>query len=232
MNAEKRKAFSFSLMAVGLMLLLIAMGLLCYNLWVAYQADQSAQEVLAVLDELIPETDPSDQDGTDAQGTGAGTNGSGTIYVPTGFGTSQQDGDETSDEMKSVKINNYSYIGRIEVPSLGLNLPVMDQWSYPRLRVSPCRYSGTAAGGDLIILAHNYPRHFGTLKNLDIGATVIFTDVDGRVYRYQVAEIQTLEKTDTLAMEAGDWDLTMFTCTIGGQYRVTVRCVAEEENNA
>jgi hypothetical protein len=66
MNAEKRKAFSFSLMAVGLMLLLIAMGLLCYNLWVAYQADQSAQEVLAVLDELIPETDPSDQDGTDA----------------------------------------------------------------------------------------------------------------------------------------------------------------------
>ena len=24
-------------------------------------------------------------------------------------------------------------------------------------------------------------------------------------------------------MEAGDWDLTLFTCTIGGQTRVTIR---------
>ncbi len=25
-------------------------------------------------------------------------------------------------------------------------------------------------------------------------------------------------------MESGDWDLTLFTCTIGGACRVTVRC--------
>ena len=30
-------------------------------------------------------------------------------------------------------------------------------------------------------------------------------------------------------MEAGEWDFTMFTCTIGGSNRVTVRCEATGE---
>jgi sortase A len=29
-------------------------------------------------------------------------------------------------------------------------------------------------------------------------------------------------------MTSGDWDMTLFTCTVGGQSRVTVRCVLEE----
>jgi sortase A len=30
-------------------------------------------------------------------------------------------------------------------------------------------------------------------------------------------------------MEAGQWDFTMFTCTVGGSNRVTVRCEATGE---
>ena len=33
---------------------------------------------------------------------------------------------------------------------------------------------------------------------------------------------------DVEAMESGDWALTLFTCTIGGKTRVTVRCVPAE----
>jgi sortase A len=29
-------------------------------------------------------------------------------------------------------------------------------------------------------------------------------------------------------MESGDWDLTLFTCTTGGQSRITVRCVLKD----
>ena len=38
-----------------------------------------------------------------------------------------------------------------------------------------------------------------------------------------MVEQETLEPTDEEAMTTGDWDLTLFTCTPGGQTRVTVR---------
>ena len=81
----------------------------------------------------------------------------------------------------------------------------------------------------MIILAHNYSTHFGTLKDLGIGDPVTFTDADGNVFRYEVLELETLMPSAIEKMESGDWDLTLFTCTVGGQSRVTVRCVTQEE---
>lgn len=38
-----------------------------------------------------------------------------------------------------------------------------------------------------------------------------------------MVEQEILEPDDEEAMTTGDWDLTLFTCTPGGQTRVTVR---------
>jgi sortase A len=100
----------------------------------------------------------------------------------------------------------------------------MSEWSYPNLRISPCRYTGSAYKNNLIIAAHNYESHFGNLKYLNAGDEITFTDVDGNVFNYVVAEIEQLNPTAIEQMESGDWALTLFTCTIGGSYRVTVRC--------
>ena len=43
-----------------------------------------------------------------------------------------------------------------------------------------------------------------------------------------MVERETLNPTDVAGMEAGDWDLTLFTCTVGGQSRVTVRFARAE----
>ena len=37
-------------------------------------------------------------------------------------------------------------------------------------------------------------------------------------------ELETLDADAVDYMSAGDWDLTLFTCTYGGQSRVTIRC--------
>ena len=39
-------------------------------------------------------------------------------------------------EMPAVKADGGRYIGVLELPSLGLALPVMETWSYPSLRVT------------------------------------------------------------------------------------------------
>ncbi|MCD8119184.1 MAG: sortase [Lachnospiraceae bacterium] len=85
---------------------------------------------------------------------------------------------------------------------------------------------------DLIICGHNYDRHFGKLKNLEPGDEITFTDVLGNVFSYEVSETVILKPTAVEEMadqESGDWDLTLFTCTLGGRTRVTVRCMRVEE---
>ena len=84
----------------------------------------------------------------------------------------------------------------------------------------------------MIIAAHNYASHFGNLKYLQEGDEVTFTDMDGNVFRYEVALQETLQPTAITEIQQGDWDLTLFTCTYGGQSRVTVRCQAMAEAGA
>lgn len=121
----------------------------------------------------------------------------------------------------------YDYAGVIAIPNLSLELPVIDQWSYARLKVAPCRQSGAAADGDLVIAAHNYKSHFGYLDRLEPGASVIFTDMEGTVYRYAVEEIRQLEPEDAedvSSVFSSEYPLVLYTCTPGGKARVAVFC--------
>lgn len=126
--------------------------------------------------------------------------------------------------MTEVEIDGYTYVGYLSIPSIELELPVMSQWDYTRLKLAPCRYSGSTKTDDLVICAHNYIRHFGPIQNLIPGDTVYFTDMDGLVWQYAVEVVDILTATDVEDMTAGEYDLTLFTCTYGGQSRVTVRC--------
>ena len=75
----------------------------------------------------------------------------------------------------------------------------------------------------------NYRTHFSGIKRLNPGDSVVFTDADGNVFSYEVAEIETVGGYDIEKMEAGDWDLTLFTCTNKGKARAAVRCREIEE---
>lgn len=125
----------------------------------------------------------------------------------------------------------YDYAGVITIPDLSLELPVIDQWSYARLKVAPCRQSGAAADGDLVIAAHNYKSHFGYLDRLEPGASVIFTDMEGTVYRYAVEEIRQLapeDAEDVSSVFSSEYPLVLYTCTPGGKARVAVFCQWDE----
>ena len=98
------------------------------------------------------------------------------------------------------------------------------------MTIAPCRYTGSAYLDNLILAAHNYSTHFGRLGELTKGDAVIFTDTVGNQFFYQVDEITRLEGTAVEEMEAGEWDLTLFTCTRDSRSRITVRCVRTQED--
>lgn len=127
--------------------------------------------------------------------------------------------------MPTFTIDGDDYVALLEIPRFDLQLPVMDEWSYEKLEVAPCRYLGSAYQNNLIICAHNYGKHFGTLPMLHLGDEIILTDMDGNRFVYSVKEIQLVKPTGFRDLLGGEWDMSLFTCTWGGANRVTVRCV-------
>lgn len=184
-------------MILGAALVLGALSIFLYNQHEASEAEKSVSDILPQLqDEIgLDKTLPTDDEEMNYSG-----------------------------DMPTIEIDGYEYIGYLSIPSLGLELPVMSDWSYPQLRIAPCRYSGSIWSDDMVLMAHNYARHFGQLSRLSIGEEVIFKDVNGITITYEVMAIDTLNPTEVEDMTSGEYDLTLFTCTYGGKSRVTVRC--------
>ena len=188
------------MIGVGLLLIAAALALVAYNIADAQRAAKSAAQALEALEQASPAVSAAEPDAVPA-------------YVA-----------DPDMEMPTVTVEGNDYIGQMDIDALGLSLPVISEWSYPALKVAPCRYTGSAYQDNLIIAAHNYSSHFGRLSQLSAGDAVRFTDVDGNVFTYTVSQIEDLPGTAIEEMQAGDWDLTLFTCTLGGRTRVTVRC--------
>jgi sortase A len=200
----------------GLFLLAVSAALLKYNLWADQQAKEASEAVKEQMEQQIVIHVESKPVTTDPEATPT------LVEVPLYVTYPDM-------EMPTVEVDGHSYIGQLDIPALDLSLPIMEQWSYANLKIAPCRYTGSVYKNNLVIAAHNYTSHFGTLRNLTGGELVYFTDADGNVFTYRVAEVEQLMPTDIEKMTDSGWDLTLFTCTIGGSYRVTVRCEAVED---
>ncbi len=131
--------------------------------------------------------------------------------------------DSNNNTIPKIKIDNYEYIGVIKIPKIGIELPIIDSYSESKMKTSPCLYSGSIEQNNMIIAAHAYRSHFGKLKNLSIGDEIIFEDISGNIFKYSVSKKEILLSSDTEKMNEGDWNLTLFTCTLSGNKRVTIR---------
>lgn len=135
---------------------------------------------------------------------------------------------KTNDSIGTVEaatVGDASYIGLLEIPSIDMELPISSECSEELLKTMPCRYSGTLDNGTLVVAGHNYKDgQFGELSNIDVGDDVYIIDIRGRRHSYTVEEIEILEASDIQKMIKSDWSLTLYTCTYGGQQRLTVRC--------
>lgn len=129
-------------------------------------------------------------------------------------------------EMPSVQLDGRYYCGYITLTSLGIELPVLNGWNYTNLNIAPCCYEGSPQTHDFIIAAHNYNSHFGQIHYLGEGDEIVFTDISGEKYRYTVMYTEYIDGYNADQMSENkdsSWDLTLFTCTLNGQSRVTVR---------
>lgn len=202
-----RKWIGIICVFLGVLCILSAIGFIAYNRWEDKNAEEIAQVLLegvqSIIGESLPEQTLPDK----------------TIGFP-------DDMENTPAEMATVEVDGYDCIGILSVPVLDLELPVLTEWSYGKLKKAPCHYYGSYYEKDFVIAAHNYKSHFGRLSELQAGDIVIFTDASGTDHYYKVVLLETLPATAAEEMITSGFDLSLYTCTPGGASRVTVRCSA------
>ena len=108
---------------LGVVLLLAALGLYGYNRWEDAQAGAEAQTVVQDLQEKVVEQTQS------------------AASAPA------IDYSSLDPELPVVELDGYEYVGYVSIPAIGIDLPVMSEWSYPKLKISPCRQFGTDMDG-------------------------------------------------------------------------------------
>ncbi len=190
-----RRKVGIILMLVGILFVSVAFGVLVYNNAENKKAQASSDALIESIRLSIAENE-----------------------------LNNKETDPFDEEMTVKEIDGYGYIGYLSVPRLDIDLPVMSEWDYNRLKISPCRYYGSTKTENLVIAAHNYRVHFGYLGNLQAGDSVIFTDMDAVVHNYKVDVVELLMPTDVDKVKDSGDDLVLYTCTYGGAKRIVVRC--------
>ena len=193
---------------MGIVCLLTAIGFVIYNGYEARYGEKNSQELLQNIQDRIQKAEQTEQ--TQPGDLPAET-------IP------ENDQEDTSRLMQTVPVGEYDSIGILSIPVLKLELPVLADWSYAKLKKSPCHYYGSCYEPDFVIAGHNYTSHFGRIRRLLPGDLVLFTDATGQVHCYEVVLLETLAATATEEMITSGFDLTLYTCTLGGSNRVTVR---------
>ena len=209
MSKKKKNQIGKIFTITGLLLFAAALALSVYNLWDDYRAEQSKEKL---LEEYRDKNQNISDEGEQAEESDG--------QIP----DYQLNPEMEMPEVMLEELDGAACIGVLEIPAIDLKLPVLSEWSYPLLKKAPCRYSGSAYLDNLVIAAHNYRTHFGKLKELETGDEVIFTDAAGNRFEYKVAVVEALTPQSVEDMTSGEWALSLFTCTLDGKNRVTVRC--------
>ena len=206
-SSKKRGA---CVIIAGAFMLSLAVLLFCGNLAEDMRAGKRSEKVVTVIEAAIEEAAVRDE-----------TAEADSPSAPAG---------EYDAETQTVTVGGYAYIGYICIPKLSLELPVMADWDYDRLKTAPCRQYGAAMTDDLVIAGHNYKSHFARLKELACGDTVVFRGADGRETVYSVEDTGVLGAEDITPVRESGYDLVLYTCTYTGKERVTVFCRRTQTN--
>ncbi|MGI6071643.1 MAG: sortase [Lachnospiraceae bacterium] len=200
-------------MVLGSVLLIGALALFLYN---RREADMAAE---AVADALLSVQSVISEKPVEKNAEGEPVNRD-IISV-------REDGNNPAPLMVA-EIDGYGYIGILSFPTLMLELPVMSDWDYVRLKIAPCRQFGNPRTNNLVIAAHYYDSHFGRLSALNIDDIVVFTDVEGTAITYLVKNIEILGPHEVSAVKDSPWDLLLYTCTYDISRRFAVGCLRAE----
>lgn len=145
-------------------------------------------------------------------------------------------GEETSStQSKTRKVtyyNNFVMIGYIEIPSINIKYPILEEETVASMEKSVAvRYPANPqlnTIGNVVIVGHNYRNgmFFSNLKKVSTGDKVKITDTQGKTLVYTVYEKYetTPEDVEYMTRNVGDnIEITLVTCTDDSKARIILK---------
>lgn len=140
--------------------------------------------------------------------------------------------DELIERNESVAPSGQKYhtVAIINIPSIGVNYPILNTTTDEFLKISPCYFWGPKPNevGNYCIAGHNYrnTKFFSKVPNLENGDIIEITDMMKRTLKYSVYDKYLVDPKDascTSQRTGGKKEITLITCTNDNAKRVVVK---------
>lgn len=140
--------------------------------------------------------------------------------------------DAASPYLETVNLSGYEVTGILQIADLNQSWPIIASGNAAATAKIPSIYGGNPASGNLVITDSADNRQFTGIKNLPDGSEVVFTDISGREYRYQIATVETVpnRKLSAISRHRERWDAAIITPNFSGRGQIVARLVKSENN--
>lgn len=217
---------------IALSLLLVA--LLGYSWWQGRTGDSEIDGLLTETQEVIPSSrqvgviatqtpeNAKESGASSGKAAGKGQGGTADTSAP----------DSASPYLETVNLSGYEVTGILQIADLNQSWPIIASGDAAKTAKIPSIYGGNPASGDLVIADGADNQQFSGLKDLPDGSKVIFTDISGREYRYQLATVETVPsgKLSAISRHRERWDAAIITPNFSGRSQIVTRLVKAENN--
>ncbi len=113
-------------------------------------------------------------------------------------------------ESACVNYQGTDYTAILELPVHSVKLPVAAVWDRRAAVFTPCRFTGNLYAGTFVIGGADADGQFDFVSKVDIGERVTVTNMQGEVFRYQVADVKHAKNAKIETLLQDDYDLVLF----------------------
>lgn len=130
----------------------------------------------------------------------------------------------TDTDMPVLSLEGTDYVGILDLPGYGVQLPVGSVWETGKLTTHPCRFWGSAYDGTLVIGGSGDKGQLDFCGKVNQGDRIRFTDMTGAEFDYQVTWVDRSKSAEGSWLMKEQYDLTLFARDPYSLQYIAVRC--------
>ncbi|MBR4282443.1 MAG: hypothetical protein IKT35_01880 [Clostridia bacterium] len=124
--------------------------------------------------------------------------------------------------MPTLNVDGKDFVGVLEMPRYNSSLPVCGDWG--SVSKYPCNFYGSIYDGTMQIGLTSQKGQYDFYREISVGDTVTFTDVEGNRYTYLVTDLRYEKHADKSTLEKEESSLTLFIKNVYGFEYLIVYC--------
>ena len=124
--------------------------------------------------------------------------------------------------MSVLSIEGVNFVGILEMPSHGSALPVCADWG--AVSQYPCRLGGSVYDRTMQIGATSQKGQYDFYREVSVGDSVFFTDMEGNRFSYTVMDIRYEKHADQAILQREDSALTLFVKNVYALEYIVIFC--------